>query len=199
MRVLKWAIAAVILGGFSFFVIRHIIWSRRGGTEWYIAAQKAASEWAQDSELILMEGDLITPDGIAQKQGYWRFVFQSKARFESRVPPTSPIPGAPVTAARSTCRYEFKISPYFGRGGLIASKGPSGNCRKMEAPLGPPRCPVKEVWNRAIKLGAPNPGWADISYVKSSDGSNVWAFVIQDRATGGPKPIFSANIPDDCK
>lgn len=172
------------------------------GEHWMTKAFAEARTWADDAELSAIEGRYVKPDGVAELQPSggqgWRFVFRSRARATATARPAagSVVPGAPAPARAATLDcFEYSVTRGSGRQrNLVRTSGRPVWCgnRLGESRTGtrdPPRCSLRQVWQHAKQLGAPDPGYAEIT--ASVDGEAWrWHFRIEGH--------IEIDVPDDC-
>ncbi len=195
----------VCVAGFVAMFVGWLWWSAREfelpGEHWMTKAFAKARGWASDAELVAIEGKFVRPDGVAdleQPGARWDYVFRSNARATAAAQPApaSTIPGAPAPP-RATTHGCFQYSLTRGSGRQSNLVSPSAwpvwcQDRRDEAKTGsadPPRCSIRQVWQRAKQLGAPDPGYAEI---RASFAGEAWRWDFQIAGH------IAVEIPDDC-
>ena len=168
------------------------------GDHWRAKALHEARVWATDAKLVTLRGNYVQPDGVAaldhEGDNGWRFFFRSAALGDAEASaPVRRVPGAPPTATRSryAC-FRYAVDRGTGRGGnLVRALGEPVRCGALpgSGPTHMPRCAIQQVWQKAERRGAPNPGYAQIE-AKVEDGVWGWVFRIPDHA--------EFEFPDDC-
>ena len=203
----KGKLESYLVGAFSGVIVLGIggwlWWSSHefglSGEHWMTKASDDARAWADDAELVMIEGKYVRPDGVVELgdtiSGRWHFLFRSpsQASARSEAEPQSVVPGAPVPARTSPydC-FSFSVSRGSGRShNLVLDSGGPVTCRSGLGPAmaKPPQCTVEQVWARAKQQGAPDPGYAAIT-ARVEDGAWRWSFQIEGHV--------ELELADDC-
>jgi hypothetical protein len=155
-------------------------------------AQAEAQKYMPDPVLQRIEADYVDPRGITDLEAFGgevRYRFTSPSRAKAEAPPhQGPIgaPDPPVTW--QTCevyvtyhKNSMKTSDYQNHGDA---------CGK---PMRAPSCTVAEVWQEALRRGAPQNALAHVRLDARHKGP-TWEFRISDRS----HDVFSMDLPDNC-
>jgi hypothetical protein len=163
-------------------------------TGWDVAAywqqaDAAARAWHGDAELVLVTADATDAKGNAHLE-----TPKARLRFEYR----SQVDLAQtarehvgVSAGRpANCLFSLYIHDQRAH---LSTGMRTGDCAGPR--LGPVRCTVARIWERAIAKGAPASALANLELHLSGE-LRRWRFVILDRASN--QPVVDETFADDC-
>ncbi len=161
---------------------------------WDVAAywQRAdltARAWHDDAELVLIAADATDARGIAHLEtpnAHLRFEYRSQIDLAQTARER-----VGVSAGRpANCLFSVYIHDQRTQ---VSTGMRTGDCAGPR--LGPVRCTIARIWERAIERGAPSSALANLELHLSGE-VRRWRFVILDRASS--KPMVDETFDDDC-
>jgi hypothetical protein len=159
---------------------------------------------AADAELISVQADRVTPEGmvdVTQRGGLYLY-FRSPSHSGS-----SQAPKMLGAKGRGSVCPRIRVSASMRRGAKARHFDFETEWDERDSTCGASlpgkvRCSFPQVWEKAIAKGAPHPALADVELETTAGASGpaaVWHFSIVDRGGNGPeKSVFGATFADDC-
>ena len=187
------AVPAVLAGSVGFGIIGC---AKRASstTGWEVAeywhqAEAAAHAWQLDAELVLIHADATDAQGVSHLE-----TPNARLRFEYRTQVDLAKTAAErvgVSAGRPpNCLFAVYIHDQRTQ---VSTGMRTGDCAGPR--LGPVRCTIARIWQRARDRGAPASARANIELGLSGEVRH-WRFVIIDPAN--QQPVLDAQFADDC-
>lgn len=158
-------------------------------TDYWSQAEAAAHAWHDDAELVLIHADATDAKGVSHLE-----TPNARLRFEYR----SQVDLAKTAAERvgvsagrpPNCLFAVYIHD---RRTQVSTGMRTGDCAGPR--LGPVRCTIARIWQRARDRGAPASARANIELELSGE-VRRWRFVILDPAS--QQPVVDTQFDDDC-
>jgi hypothetical protein len=153
---------------------------------YYATAEDVAKKVYPDAKLVRIDADGVRPSGLADlslaDNLYVRYWFRSEAA--SKRPDNIPI----GVEYKSKCNFQIWVEP-----DGIELMPMDWDCD--EETVAPPKCNLEQVWDKAIKIGAPKGNVVSSIGFRSNIVSHEirWFFDI-----GESGEVFSEQIPDGC-
>ncbi|CAN5691755.1 hypothetical protein BH11MYX1_BH11MYX1_25470 [soil metagenome] len=163
-------------------------------TGWNVAdywkqAEAAARAWHDDAELVLIAAGATDVNGVSHLE-----TLDAHLRFEYRSQVDLVKTAAERVGASAGRPPNCLFSVYIHAQRTQVSTGMrTGDCAGPR--LGPVKCTVTRIWQRALAQGAPAIALANIE-LDLSGAVRRWRFVIVDHAS--KQPLFDENFDDDC-
>ncbi|MCA9678179.1 MAG: hypothetical protein KC464_24345, partial [Myxococcales bacterium] len=146
------------------------------------ALDAARKVWA-DATLVRIDADGVRPTGLAELT--LSDDFYARYWFKSDVAGKRPADLPAGMKYEATCNLQIVVNA----AGLTMLPMTGWDCDELAAPM--PKCNMKQMWDKAIKLGAPGGNAvAEVSYMANIVSKKIrWFYTVGD---------FSEQIPDGC-